>query len=145
MEEFLVPAGAEDYVHPGGLGGSRDGGNVAPESATGDVNECSAAESGEVGDLGYGVGLAGEDVVVHDWQHSAGEMKVGKLQRCEPGVELGRGGVGVGPVVLAEVEVEVLVHECEAEIVRLDGACYCHSFSGHGGHGALREIKGVGL
>ena len=45
-------------------------------------------------------------------------------------------------MVLAEVEVEALVHECEAELVRLDGACYGHSSSGHAGHGRLSKRLG---
>ncbi|MXY21033.1 MAG: hypothetical protein F4Y49_06820 [Dehalococcoidia bacterium] len=52
-----------------------------------------AAEKGEVGELGYGVGLAGEEVVVQDGQRMAGGVQVGELQWREPGVGLGCYGV----------------------------------------------------
>ena len=37
-----------------------------------------AAEKGVVGELGYGVGLAGEEVVVQDGQRMAGGVQVGE-------------------------------------------------------------------
>jgi hypothetical protein len=89
-----------------------------------------------VGHFGYGIVLAVQHVVVLKWKYATRQVEVGQVEVRLPHGAFDRGQIGIRQVVLSQVEVQVLMHQREAEAVGFDRPEHRYCLAGCVSHGA---------
>ena len=134
MRLLGVPARPHDDVQPGRVRDPDEGHRVPADADAGQVDDRGAPVGPELGDLGEGRRYAGQAQVVGDGVLAAsGNVEVLQRQLLVPLLDLGRRCVVVRGIGLPcrALDEQVLVHERDAELVRVCRPSYGHDPSGH--------------